>query len=505
MPITPRFNLSQDESYIILNISVPHFRVSTETIQVVITDDSVLHFSSSPYLLILNFSPHCFAEQADEACAKYEIATKELVLHLKKAKEGDIWENLHLLGKLVAPKEGPTAVTDAPWLQKVVSSTENNSIEESCENDDIPIEDITSSLDGYGFMNMFQNIYETLAKEEATWLEVPWNPMESREERRRKRIDSEKESFDQDRYLQDLDVLDDYIYQGAVSYVPFWTETIEQQLESLSLKTSAQRFSDQEQQDLLSIPYPILQQTMKFSSRSLLLGLLDILFAYVYDHLTTDGEATVESAWTVTKLSASLSCLEDWSNDTVEAVMISSCRRTLLYPYLRNADLACLCWQHVSQFLPSIDHIVRVLLQIRNILLKTDQYHYLSNQIWIDPYLAWIQRENDDLRGDLKYLSRTIQGLLVKWKTDPNSFMDALELGITELEQTQNSSEESEKDCSDDSSSTSSEEEDCAADDDCDNNDFSNAGKDGGSKKVSDALLDSNIEESKLMIVQNLL
>jgi protein SHQ1 len=496
MPITPRFHLSQNEKYIILKISVPHFRVSSENIQVVITDDSVLHFSSSPYLLVLNFSPHCFAEQADEACAQYEIATKEVVLRLRKAQEHDTWENLHLLGQLVAPK---AAATEAPWLQKVVSSTED-----TVDHEDIPTEDTTSALDGYGFLNMFQNIYETLVREEASWLEIPWNSSESRKERQRKRITLENESFDQDRYLQDLDVSDDYIYQNAVSFVPFWTETIEEQLESLSLQSPARRFSDQEQQDLLSIPYPILPQTTQFSSRSLLMGLLDIFFAYVYDHLTTDGEPTVESAWTVTKLSASFSCLEDWSQDTVETVMISSCRRTLLYPYLRNTDLACLCWQHVSMILLSIDYIVRVLLQLRNILLKTDQYHYLSNQIWIDPYLAWIQRENDNLMKELKVLSRAVQKVLNNWIEDPSTFKEALQLGIPELEQSLNTSEESEDDDSADSDSTSSEEED--DEDDAEKGEVRSVGEAAIQRQhVSDALLDSNIEESKLIIVKNVL
>ncbi|GAX18432.1 protein SHQ1 [Fistulifera solaris] len=494
MPITPRFHLSQDENSIILHISVPHFRVSSENIQVVITDDSVLHFSSSPYLLVLNFSPHRFAEQADEACAQCEIATKELVLRLRKAQEHDIWENLHLLGQLVAPKP---AAAEAPWLQKVVASTERTV-------EDIPTKDTTSAFDGYGFMNMFKNIYETLAREEASWLEIPWNSLESKEERRRKRIVLENDSFDQDRYLQDLDVSDDYIYQNAVSFVPFWTETMEQQLASLSLQSPAQQFSNQEQQDLLSIPYPIVPHTTKFSSRSLLMGLLDILFAYVYDHLTTDGEPTVESAWTVTKLSALLSCLEDWSQDNVETVMIFSCRRTLLYPYLRNTDLACLCWQHVSKILLNIDYIVRVLLQLRNILLKTDQYHYLSNQIWIDPYLAWIQRQNDALEKDLRYLSFTVQKTLNNWKEDPSAFKESLQLGIPELEQSLNTSEESEDDDSADSVSASSEEEnDRSGGEECE---VRSAGEAVIQRQhVSDVLLDSNIKESKLIIVKNIL
>lgn len=41
-----------------------------------------------------------------------------------------------------------------------------------------------------------------------------------------------------------------------------------------------------------------------------LLGLADVLFAYAYDHRTTGGDPTVESAWTVATLSPLLSWLE---------------------------------------------------------------------------------------------------------------------------------------------------------------------------------------------------
>ena len=44
--------------------------------------------------------------------------------------------------------------------------------------------------------------------------------------------------------------------------------------------------------------------------KPLYLGLVDLLFAYCYDHRTTEGEGNVESAWTMCKLSSTLSCLE---------------------------------------------------------------------------------------------------------------------------------------------------------------------------------------------------
>lgn len=40
------------------------------------------------------------------------------------------------------------------------------------------------------------------------------------------------------------------------------------------------------------------------------LSLVDIVYAFCYNHRTTQGDNTVESAWTVNKLSATLSWLQ---------------------------------------------------------------------------------------------------------------------------------------------------------------------------------------------------
>lgn len=44
--------------------------------------------------------------------------------------------------------------------------------------------------------------------------------------------------------------------------------------------------------------------------QALYFGLVDIIAAYCYDHRTTEGEPTSESAWTINKLSATLSWFE---------------------------------------------------------------------------------------------------------------------------------------------------------------------------------------------------
>ena len=52
MPITPHFSLTQTDTHIELNIRVPHVRVTAESIQVVVDDDQVVHFSAPPCYLL---------------------------------------------------------------------------------------------------------------------------------------------------------------------------------------------------------------------------------------------------------------------------------------------------------------------------------------------------------------------------------------------------------------------------------------------------------------------
>ncbi|UZJ52855.1 hypothetical protein CBS101457_002175 [Exobasidium rhododendri] len=77
--------------------------------------------------------------------------------------------------------------------------------------------------------------------------------------------------------------------------------------------------------------------------RSMELLLLELLLAQAYDYRTTQGEATVESAWTTAVLCRSLitSCLpSSESGDTVASILIGSLRRQLSYPLYRSWELS---------------------------------------------------------------------------------------------------------------------------------------------------------------------
>ena len=148
MPITPQFQLSQTLTHVELSIRVPHVRVTTESIQVVVDDDQTVHFSSSPYLLRLQFAPHQFHATAAEACATYQptIENGTIVLLLKKETPGN-WENLDLLGKWAQPAKTRAG---AKWLQQVIPDGDESAIQRN-ENDEQMV-DSMSSRNGYGFL-----------------------------------------------------------------------------------------------------------------------------------------------------------------------------------------------------------------------------------------------------------------------------------------------------------------------------------------------------------------
>jgi len=338
-------------------------------------------------------------------------------------------------------------------------------------------------MNGYGFARLYQGVFTDLVRDglaqemleghNAVELDVP--------ERRSERLQTESDKFCIDRYLEDLEVEDDYLYQCAMAMQPHWTLPPPQQ------QDQQHSFSQQERLQLQSIPYPLLPPECLSSTihdKLLVLGLIDLLFAYVYDHLLTDGDPTVESAWTVSTLSASLSWMDDWLDDetkvvdpaAVRSVVHSSLRRALVYPYLRNFDFAVHCMRQVVQILQrGLRSVIRCLLQLRGILDKSE-LHYLGNKLFVDPYLAWLQQnpslvEFDNLAVAVERCLAVGSGVL----------KDALDLDLIRIEASLLSEEEQEEReelsvetdarSDDESSKSSGSVSDTSSQDDGDDND----------------------------------
>ena len=411
MPITPKFDITQTLEVVVVTIHVPNIRVSQESIEVLVEEgNNTLHFFSSPYLLKLAF-PHPFQENAHESCAQYDPAQSTITLKLAKKEAAD-WPNLDLIGSLIQPKP-----VNSRWLKEIsdnqteTDTKENTSRSQHVEHCDentfmtdthkegdadlVPC--LTEIGDGYGFASMFHRIFIDFCRagmaEEMLQLEDPESS--TIESRTNGRLAHELENFDPDRYLADLELEEEYLFTMAMDFEPHWNSSLVDLMKQLEVNDGgpnsdtepSQSFTEEERHLLSTIPYPLLPNIIDPDRE--FHGLLDILFSYVYDHLLTQGEPTVESAWTISCLSSRLSWLDEFNS--VEDAVIASLRRSLVYPYIRNFEFGVHIWRQVAYILADRRCIIRCLLQVRDILEKSETF-YVGNKLYIDPLLLWIQQ-----------------------------------------------------------------------------------------------------------------
>ncbi|KAJ9459249.1 Protein SHQ1-like protein [Diplonema papillatum] len=119
-------------------------------------------------------------------------------------------------------------------------------------------------------------------------------------------------------------------------------------------------------------------------------GLIDILLAIVYDLITTDGEGNVESIWTITKLSPTLSYVVPLP--TMRHVVTCFMRRAVTFPLYRHVNIARRCIWDVAHILSQGSKIlvVQLLLQAKW-HLDRDEFKYPLNKLYVEPYATWVQ------------------------------------------------------------------------------------------------------------------
>ena len=468
----------------------------------------------------------CKGLESGVGIAKYDPSEQTVTVPLLKQKktnsddeneneneDDNHWQDLDLTARMIQPKEIPKK-----WLHAVVDEgdgetngtmkdgeEEKGRFETESVNTNIHDNILSSGGDGggYGFASIFRNIFTDYCRSGLSqeMLQLKLDPENSSiEERRDERLEHESNNFDFERYLADLelseDSTDDYLYPMVMAYKPWWrttktqtpksttttTETLVQDLDRLAINANGQSkepktpttvFSDDEKLLLSTIPYPLLPKGLQDTRNSkqtyrLWCGLLELLLAYVYDHLATTGDSTVESAWTIFVLSPGLSWIDGSPSKSVEKTTKTFLRRVLVYPYWRNIEglgrkvlieTLSLMQNH------GIHGITKALLQIRAILDKSE-VHYLGNKLLVDPYLYWIQnlqRPQDDDGG----LDRILTELSSLVNNDKNfeRIVHGVEqsLGIDEMTEEffgNDEDEESKNETASSSSSSSSSEED---------------------------------------------
>ena len=449
------------------------------------------------------------AESGREAKAVYDPSRDNgtVTVTIHKAPE-DIgqWEGLDLVGRLMMTSQADAGVTNGrdsnasgrPAIQ--VLSSEDVHVPPGNDNVDKHItgtndtgktapENATSALlnltaTRYGFLQLFHSVFTDLAREGLCqeMLELPEPDITPEGDRRSMRLDVEADKFDPGRYVDDVLLGEEYatdsqycdddggggdmIFDEAVRMEPHWTkpdktpasiESITSDIESLSIGTAAagpsfesSQLSEDEMQLLASIPAtnmpPVNFASMNQSQiQSTLLSLLDILFAYAYDHRTTGGDPTVESSWTVAILSPTLSWFDKYDAvadggtdaathtciDTPADVILWCIRRSLVYPYLRSYNLGVMIANDAISILRGGRRVVlRCLLQLRKIF-ENSTGHYLLNKLYIDPYIFWIQSIDESVVSEF---AKGVEKLGKDLKEDSSKWKERIGLNLIGIE-----------------------------------------------------------------------
>ena len=102
--LTPRFELSQDDKYLVVTIYAPFTNIDRTE---VFMDGTDFRFSSPPYFLRLHLPGE--VEESDAASGAWDAETTSFVVKCPKVVEGENFPGLDMLTQLLTPK-GDTSV-----------------------------------------------------------------------------------------------------------------------------------------------------------------------------------------------------------------------------------------------------------------------------------------------------------------------------------------------------------------------------------------------------------
>lgn len=376
--LTPKFELNQNDEFLILDIKAPYAKISETEIYF---QDYELRFFSKPYFLRLNF-PGKVIENGKES-AQYDSDKGSFTIHIPKMNPGEYFEGLNLLTRLLAPTK---RISTGPLIE-VLKTTKilPETIDEfSWEVDQVPFQnedEVTISSVKYGFANSYSGILNRLKEEIPDCVELTNPDDKNLCIRKKEKFEVELKDFNDDYYLADL--YEDELIKNILEFEPKWEKNY-----YLGISSSEEEFTDSEKEKMLKFPNKeyLLDKEIKYA---LYFGLIDILLAFAYNGRTTGGENTVESAWTICKLSGTLSWLIIFNS--LKEVVTSFIRRSLCYPLYRHWNLSLKVIKDTEKILYlGREYVLKCLLEIHSLLQEYDS-RYILNDLYIMDYCIWIQ------------------------------------------------------------------------------------------------------------------
>lgn len=395
--LTPRFKLTQDENHVFITVHAPYTNIGDTEIDV---DGEHFLFVSSPYFLRLRL-PGRIVDN-DSSKGSYICDSGDFNLTFDKETPGEHFENLDMITSLLAPKDIPD------MNPSLVEMLEEDGI--TLENENNEVVDYSNKY-SYGFANKLTTEFSNIGIEFPQIFELRVPETVSIEDRTAKRIKHENDKFSSDHYLADF--YDEELLEPFLTGVVSWNEpNFNKEIE----------FTEDELGVLKELPNKnyLLSKT---EYREVLYGLIDILYAYCYDKRSTLNESTVESGWTINKLSATLSWFCTFRD--MREVLTTCYRRALIFPIFRNYDL-CIKVKNdlVSLFKLGKKFIVKCMIEIHQMFNASNDARYILNQLYIRDYLIFLQKCRNE---ELDELCNNIANIEIS--------KDDLELEIVELEE----------------------------------------------------------------------
>ncbi|KAL3230702.1 Protein SHQ1 [Nakaseomyces bracarensis] len=429
--ITPKFEVTQDDAFIYVNIKITNIRFDSGGLEVVV-DKNLFVFHLSPYYLRLRFPYEVLDDEDHRATAEYKSKEETIFVKIPKANKGQFFEDLDLPTKLLARQgdilgadmlEKTPEIKKGPLIQEVGSSTTEKEPEQTNleqigamgEQFDWEIkQEINDSennpLDAsfkYGFDNQYNGIIVVSLSNgnDINELNDPENTNE--DDRITERLNKEKLKFDPDYYVSEYMISkygdeEELSVNGIKRLLQFtpniikdfmrWYENVEDKDSTMPLD-----FTEFEQNQMMNnIPRKQYLVSDINTIKRLYLTIMNLLFAYIYDCIENEDAKNTESAWNIGKLTPQIAFLDqklriqdDSEISMVKVVIYTAIRRALSYPLHRNFELSMKSWEYVYYLLRGGKKVlIRVLLAIHEIYRYHDAY-YVYNKVLLDDLVSW--------------------------------------------------------------------------------------------------------------------
>ncbi|XP_067685245.1 protein SHQ1 homolog [Haliotis asinina] len=384
--LTPSFELFQDDVFLTIVIKAPFTKVSDTEIFI---EDSDFKFYSKPYFLRLNL-PGNIVEDGRET-ANYDADAGTFTIRAPKQTPGQVFEGLDMLTKLLAPRGDRSAKQPTIEVMGEESILPSDALPDEEDIDwsveQTPFMETSMQVEGhkYGFGCLRSGVFKRLQSELCEVVDLKDPDSVAPEKRRAQRKEEEANKFDDDHYLADL--YQDDVVQHLLSFKPTW-DPAWKQLSKGGKRKELMTLTEEEKEKMRKLPnkeYLIDSNVLP----SVYLSLVDIIFCYMYSFRVTEGEHNVESGWTISKLSATLSWMETFSS--LQDVMVTCYRRCLCFPLHRHWSLLEAVREDTCRVLSlGRRQVLKCLLDIQTILTDTEQ-RYILNDLYINDYCVWIQ------------------------------------------------------------------------------------------------------------------